>query len=108
MKTITIKKKSISLEDFSYPDSDDIYKKNKEEQDIDPEDISKTKTPIETYTYGKGNEKSFEEDVSGSDLDIPEEELDEEQEKIGGEDEENHAYSLGGDRHNDLDEDKGD
>jgi hypothetical protein len=34
--------------------------------------------------------------------------LDDEQEKNGSEDEENNYYSLGGDGHNDLDEDKGD
>ena len=33
--------------------------------------------------------------------------LDDEQEKIGSEDEENNYYSLGGDGHTDLDEDKG-
>jgi hypothetical protein len=46
--------------------------------------------------------------MSGSDLDIPGSELDDGQEKIGKEDEENNYYSLGGDHHNDLDEDKGD
>jgi len=41
----------------------------------------------------------------GSDLDIPGAELDDDQELIGEEDEENNYYSLGGDDHNDLDED---
>ena len=59
-------------------------------------------------TIGKNNEKDFIEDQSGSDLDVPGSELDDEQEKIGSEDEENNYYSLGGDGHNDLDEDKGD
>jgi hypothetical protein len=45
---------------------------------------------------------------SGSDLDIPGAELDDELEMIGSEDEENDYYSLGGDDHNDLDEDKDD
>jgi len=40
-------------------------------------------------------------------LDIPGAELDDADEKIGREDEENNYYSLGGDGHNDLDEDKG-
>jgi hypothetical protein len=44
---------------------------------------------------------------SGSDLDIPGAELDDELEMIGSEDEENNYYSLGGDDHNDLDEDNG-
>ncbi len=38
-------------------------------------------------------------------LDVPGAELDDADEKIGEEDEENNYYSLGGDDHNDLDED---
>jgi hypothetical protein len=91
-----------------YPASEDIYNKYKEEQDINPEDISKKKTPNEKDKLEKGNEKDFDEDVSGSDLDIPGAELDDEQEKKGSEDEENNYYSLGGDDHDDLEEDKGD
>jgi hypothetical protein len=44
-------------------------------------------------------------ELYGSDLDIPGSELDDDQEDIGSEDEENNYYSLGGDDHNDLDED---
>jgi hypothetical protein len=51
--------------------------------------------------------KSFEDDMSGRGLDIPGAELDDKQEEIGGEDEENNYYSIGGDNHNDLEEDKG-
>ena len=40
------------------------------------------------------------------DLDIPGAELDDENEKIGEEDEENNYYSLGGDNHEDLEEDR--
>jgi len=76
-----------------YPSSEDIYSKFQEEKDINPEDISKIKESTE--------------DLSGSDLDIPGSELDDEQETIGSEDEENNYYSLGGDDHNNLDEDKG-
>jgi hypothetical protein len=90
-----------------YPDSEDIYAKSKEEKDLDPEDVSKVKTPNPTTRSGKNNEKSFKEDVSGGDLDIPGSEEDEEEENSGSEDEENNFYSLGGDDHNDLDEDKG-
>jgi hypothetical protein len=39
-------------------------------------------------------------------LDVPGSELDDADEKIGEEDEENNYYSLGGDRHDDLEEDK--
>jgi len=75
------------------------------EGEINPEDISKLKSPNEKP--GSKNEKSFEEDVSGSDLDVPGSELDDKQEKVGSEDEENNYYSLGGDAHNDLEEEKG-
>ena len=56
---------------------------------------------------GKRNEKDFNEDETGSDLDVPGTELDDDNENIGSEDEENNYYSLGGDNHNDLDEAKG-
>lgn len=44
-------------------------------------------------------------DVTGEDLDIPGAELDDENEAIGEEDEENNYYSLGGDNHENLEED---
>ncbi|HYE54184.1 MAG TPA: hypothetical protein VD996_05045 [Chitinophagaceae bacterium] len=43
--------------------------------------------------------------VSGDDLDVPGAELDNPNEEIGEEDEENNYYSLGGDRHENLEED---
>jgi hypothetical protein len=90
----------------AYADSDDVYSKDEEQEDINPEDISKTKE-LEN-NFGKNNEKDFNDDVSGDDLDIPGSEFDDDEEKIGNEDEENEYYSLGGDDHNDLDEDNGD
>ena len=88
-----------------YPDSEDIYIISHEEKDFNPEDISKTKGSNDNV--GKNNEKDFKDDASGSDLDIPGSELDDEQENAGSEDEENNYYSLGGDDHENLDEDKG-
>jgi len=85
-----------------YPPSEDIYDKSKEEESIDPEDTSKKKDLIEKDKRGKKNEKDFEEDKSGSDLDVPGSELDDEAEKAGNEDEENNYYSIGGDDHDDL------
>jgi hypothetical protein len=90
-----------------YPANEDIFNKYKEEGAINPEDVSKPKALNENDKSGKNNEKDFQEDVSGSDLDVPGSELDDEQENIGSEDEENNYYSLGGDDHNDLEEDKG-
>lgn len=43
-------------------------------------------------------------DFAGEDLDIPGSEDDDAQENIGSEDEENNSYSIGGDRHDDLEE----
>ena len=90
-----------------YPTDEDIYSKWKEEKNINPEDISKNKEPIKNEKLGAKNEKDFKDDVSGSDLDVPGSEPDEQQENSGSEDEENNYYSLGGDGHNNLDEDKG-
>ena len=80
-----------------YPASEDIYSQSQEESEINPEDISKTKD---------FNEKDFSDDMSGSDLDIPGSELDDEQEIIGSEDEENNYYSLGDDDPNDMEMNK--
>ncbi|MBK7428556.1 MAG: hypothetical protein IPI60_16850 [Saprospiraceae bacterium] len=52
------------------------------------------------------NDNPYLDDVDYDDpeLDIPGSDLDNEMEDIGSEDEENNYYSLGGDRHEDLDE----
>lgn len=80
-----------------YPASEDIYRQEKEEADIDPEDPTHFKAPNDNP--GKRNEKEFKDDLSGNDLDIPGSELDDEMENVGSEDEENNYYSLGGDNH---------
>ncbi|WP_308990892.1 hypothetical protein QLS71_012320 [Mariniflexile litorale] len=94
-----------SLDNLLYPPSEDIYNKGKKEIDLDPENPSKRKSLNEIKATS--NEKGFEDDMSGDDLDVPGSELDDQQESVGSEDEENNYYSLGGDSHNDLDEDKG-
>jgi len=91
----------------SYPSIEDIYYKYYNENNINPEEISKTKEITGNDKVGLSNEKDFNDNISGSDLDIPGSELDDIQESIGSEDEENNYYSLGGDDHNDLEEDKG-
>jgi hypothetical protein len=88
-----------------YPPSEDIYNKLHKESDINPDDITTKKIPVEINNRSKLNEKNFEEDMSGGDLDIPGSELDDAQEAIGSEDEENNYYSIGGDNHNNLEED---
>ena len=86
-----------------YPAKDDIYNKDIEEVEINPEDVSQIK--MRDAKPGKRNEKEFDEDLTGDDLDIPGSESDDEMEIIGSEDEENNYYSLGDDRQ-DRDEDK--
>ena len=90
-----------------YSSEDDIYAKSKDELNIDPEDIHRTKSKNADDKFGKENELDFKEDLSGDDLDVPGSELDDAQESIGSEDEENNFYSLGGDAHSNLDEDNG-
>ncbi|PWT74138.1 MAG: hypothetical protein C5B59_11845 [Bacteroidetes bacterium] len=67
--------------DPAYPAKDDIYNHEKEEEYV-------------------------EDDEAVKDLDIPGSELDDPDEAIGEEDEENNYYSLGGEDHEDLEEDK--
>lgn len=45
-------------------------------------------------------------DFAGDDLDVPGSEDDDAQESVGSEDEENNSYSIGGDRHEDLETDR--
>ena len=95
---------------IGYPASlagEDIYNKYQEEKDINPEDVSTAKDLNEIDTTDPNNEKDFKDDETGDDLDVPGSELDDEEENVGNEDEENNYYSLGGDDHDDLDEDKG-
>lgn len=89
-----------------YPANQDIYGKEKHEGNISLEDLSSPKSP--NADPDAMNEKAFRDDVSGNDLDVPGSELDDDMEEIGEEDEENNYYSLGGDNHEDLEEDKGD
>lgn len=89
-----------------YPKNEDIYSQFKEEQDIDPEDPTKTKEPLPEEEPFIDIEES-EEDLMGTDLDVPGADLDDDMESIGNEDEENNYYSIGGDNHNNLEEDQG-
>lgn len=76
-----------------YPKNEDIYNKEKEEElDID-DNTGKISTGKKTIPQSMG-------------LDVPGAEADDENEAIGEEDEENNYYSLGGDDHENLEEDK--
>lgn len=92
MKKEPKNKKKISVEDKKFPlpiysADEDIYKKEKE-------------VPFEEEKRIGINKKL------SADLDVPGSELDDAGEEIGEEDEENNYYSLGGDNHIDLEEDK--
>jgi len=91
-------KTSRSAEDEKFPlpvykKEDDIYNREKEEP-LDDEG-----------NPGKRRSVTVDRDP-GEDLDVPGAELDDSAEAIGEEDEENNYYSLGGDAHDDLEEDK--
>ena len=87
-----------------YPEGEDIYKNFQKEEDINPEDTSKTKVPNSTNALRR---QALDDESGENDLDIPGSELDDRQEDIGNEDEENNYYSLGGDSHNNLEENHG-
>jgi hypothetical protein len=89
-----------------YPEGEDIYIKYQERKDVNPEGISNVKELNENDKSLASKEIYSESDAPGSDLDIPGSELDDDQENVGSEDEENNYYSIGGDDHDNLDEDK--
>src|SRR5262245_50222290 len=76
-----------------YKKEDDIYNRAKEE-------------PLEDEDQQDKIKKANKDEVVGEDLDVPGAELDDVEERIGEEDEENNYYSVGGDRHEDLEEEK--
>jgi len=80
---------------FKYPASEDIYNRAKE-TDIDPDALIE-----EGVTQPKENNKLPVDHLPGEHLDVPGSSQDDEQEKLGSEDEENNYYSLGGDNHDD-------
>jgi len=80
----------------SYPSSEDVYAQGKEEKEINPEEISEIK---------ESTEVNLNDNQPGKDLDVPGSELDDNEEKTGNEDEENNYYSIGGDDHDNLEED---
>jgi hypothetical protein len=84
MKKDDIKQQDKNLSRLQYPSAEDIYNQDQKEA-LNEEEVNDDNTP--------------------SSLDVPGSELDNENETIGEEDEENNYYSIGGDDHNDLDED---
>jgi hypothetical protein len=98
MKKKSKQNRRISTQDKKFPlpiykKEDDIYNRAKEE-------------PLEDEDQQEKIKKAANDKMPGEDLDIPGAELDDVEEAIGEEDEENNYYSLGGDNHEDLEEDK--
>lgn len=83
----------------AYPESEDIFN-NMKEEDIDPEELQAGNLSAKKEVSNKPHQSR------DSELDVPGSELDDELEEIGDEDEENNYYSLGGENHEDLEEDK--
>jgi hypothetical protein len=82
-----------------YPPSEDIYNQFTEEMDIDPENILEPKQRNTDDVKPRN-----EEDLVSDDLDVPNSEADDAEEAVGSEDEENNYYSIGGDNHDNLEE----
>lgn len=83
-----------NLNELDYPAEEDIYNQEEKIKNINPENINTEKSIDQKE--GEWNENTFnidKEDITGNDLDVPGSELDDEQEKIGSEDEENNYYS---------------
>ena len=86
-----------------YPPKDDIYNKEQKEDNVSIEGIPKLNEAKDKIEMS--NETEFFDNVSGNDLDIPGSELDDKLEDVGSEDEENNYYSIGGENHDNLEED---
>lgn len=81
-------------------DMDDDTPVEGTEADVTPEDL--VALGERDADFGRREELA----VTGDDLDVPGAEDDDANEEIGEEDEENNYYSLGGDAHENLEEDK--
>ena len=77
------------------------------DQGRDMDDSDKEESVLDTTDEDGDplNEASAQYGQTGADLDVPGSENDDADENIGEEDEENNYYSLGGDNHENLDED---
>jgi len=97
-----------SLEGYPlYSTGEDFYSKFEEDKDIDPENISLEGESTENEENSSDITIDSYIEEAGDNLDIPGAELDDAQEEVGSEDEENNYYSIGGDGHDNLEEDKG-
>ena len=102
-----------NLAKTSSPDDENVIRPSsrRRESDLTREDLEALGPDDLSLDMGEDEEllkhRTRPVDFSGDDLDIPGSELDDENEKIGSEDEENNIYSLGSDREDDLEDRKG-
>lgn len=106
-----------------YPPAEDIYAAGKKEEFAENEgNLDTIEPPAQEDEFNKldderrgliDNENEndvdsliYEREIGEEDLDIPGAELDNDMEDVGSEDEENNYYSLGGDNHENLEEDQ--
>lgn len=80
---------------------DDLGIRSGNEADVSNDDLDVLNSSNDEI----GTPQNVSNEDLNTDLDIPGSELDDENERIGEEDEENNYYSLGGDRHENLEED---
>jgi hypothetical protein len=83
-----------------YPEEEDIYMKAKKDRKLNPDEVTSLGLP-----KGPANKQSLSEDLLGENLELLEVEPDEEV-LLGIDDEENSYYSLGGDDHINLEENR--
>jgi hypothetical protein len=88
-----------------YPKKDDIYSRSKEEKQVDPDNLARMKNKDSQFELDPEEELEIDGNIPEDELDVPGSDLDDDQEDIGNEDEENNYYSIGGDNHENLDED---
>lgn len=89
-----------------YPENEDIYHQMKRDKWVDVEKIVQKKNYVDDGNEKGQPPKKLSDDLVDPDLDVPGGELDNALEVIGEEDEENNYFSLGGDNHEDLEEDR--
>lgn len=90
-------------------DDDDLQIVPGTEADVNEDDLHALRTDtsdIEPMNRVKLDPVDEEEEGAETDLDVPGSEFDDANESIGEEDEENNYYSLGGDAHENLEEDR--
>lgn len=98
-----------------YPPGEDVFSQWRNDREISFEGEPEIDLPFQKDLAERKSVPDFTDDVAdgnqldsvGDELDVPGSELDDAGENIGSEDEENNYYSIGGERHDDLEEDRG-